>query len=86
MKGDYMMEEQCMLSTADNPFDPFKNFDEWYAWDHLHGYDSPSLLARMCPNTNALTPNETREIINETIKRIVSNESFPNFICVKKES
>jgi hypothetical protein len=42
-----------LLTTVDNPFDPFTQWDEWYAWDMSAGYNTPGLLARV-----ALTSDE----------------------------
>ena len=39
-----MTEKQAMLSTADNPWNPFTNFNEWYAFDVVHGYNSCGVL------------------------------------------
>jgi hypothetical protein len=36
-----------MLTTVDNPFDPFTQNDEWTAWDEAHGYYTNSYLARI---------------------------------------
>jgi hypothetical protein len=36
-----------MLTTVDNPWNPFTNYDEWYEYDHAMGYDTPGLLARV---------------------------------------
>ena len=32
------MEKECMLTTIDNPFDPFEQFDEWLMFDKQKGY------------------------------------------------
>lgn len=40
-------DDEQMLTTVDNPWNPFTNYDEWYAYDHSAGYDTPSLLARI---------------------------------------
>ena len=45
MAQDTVVER--MLTTVDNPFDPFTQFDEWYAWDTRAGYHTLSLLARV---------------------------------------
>ena len=39
-----MTEKQAMLSTVDNPWNPFTNFNEWYAFDVVHGYNSCGVL------------------------------------------
>lgn len=36
-----------MLTTIDNPFDPFTQFDEWFAFDSRKNYNSSGLLARI---------------------------------------
>lgn len=36
-----------MLTTVDNPWNPFTNYEEWYAFDHDKGYDTPGFLARV---------------------------------------
>ncbi len=41
------MATVSMLTTLDNPFDPFSQFDEWYAWDERAGYHTTSFLARI---------------------------------------
>lgn len=39
--------EEYMLTTYDNPHDPFTQWDEWYMWDMRNGYHTPGLLARV---------------------------------------
>lgn len=39
-------EEYC-LTTIDNPWNPFTQWDEWYAYDTSMGYRTPERLARM---------------------------------------
>jgi hypothetical protein len=39
--------ESYMLTTEDNPWSPFTQFDEWYAYDVAKGYCTCSYLARV---------------------------------------
>ena len=41
------MGNECMLTTLDNPFDPFEQFDSWLMFDKEKGYDSCELLDRI---------------------------------------
>ena len=34
-----------MLSTADNPFKPWTDYDKWDEWDKEHGYNTSSYIA-----------------------------------------
>ena len=40
-------QTEYMLTTVDNPFDPFTQWDEWFAYDYKMGYDTPAFLARV---------------------------------------
>lgn len=60
-----------MLTTSDNPFDPFKEFDSWYNFDVLHGYNSCSLLARMIVDHDAFSENDQIAMQNQAIDDII---------------
>lgn len=52
------------LTTVDNPYDPFTQFDEWYAYDESHGYCSCEYLDRIL-KTSHLFGQEDQEMLNE---------------------
>ena len=62
-----------MLTTIDNPYNPFKDFENWYRYDELHGYSTCGLLARITTmNENALmTDTEEKELIENSIDQII---------------
>jgi hypothetical protein len=64
--GDYM------LTTIDNPWNPFTHYDEWYAWDRDHGYDSPGLLARIANVSFELSDSDNDQSILDAIDEIVN--------------
>ena len=47
-----------MLTTTDNPYDPFKNFDEWFMYDTEKGYNSCGYLARIAKLSDENTDQE----------------------------
>lgn len=63
----------CMLSTIDNPFDPYdeKQYQDWKRFDEDHGYFSESLLARVCTSSEAISDEDNAEAIEEAIDKIV---------------
>ena len=59
------------LTTFDNPFDPFVEFDDWNAFDLRKGYNSSSLLARIAITSSDLPEAMQDEAIEEAIDLIV---------------
>ena len=42
--SDTARAEEYMLTTVDNPFDPFTQFDQWLSFDTAQGHNTPGLL------------------------------------------
>lgn len=61
-----------MLTTTDNPYDPFDDYDDWYAYDNRLGYHSPALLARVAVVSDELSESDHVTAINAAIDEIVS--------------
>ena len=59
------------LTTSDNPYNPFTEWDKWYQYDETHGYHSCSVLARVASTSNGLPPSENESIVEQAIDRIV---------------
>lgn len=78
-------EEDFMLTTFDNPFNPFEEFEAWFKFDMLLGYNSCGLLAREA-NTNPIQSdelNEEREI--NAMKEICKREPFVYKMVVRND-
>lgn len=59
------------LTTTDNPYDPFTQFEEWFAFDEIKQYCSCSLLARIANTSPDLDFDQTNLTIEDAIDRIV---------------
>jgi hypothetical protein len=59
-----------MLTTVDNPFNPFTKFKEWLAWDTDAGYNSVSFLARIAKSSNELSEADQSQAIADAIDEI----------------
>ena len=81
MENSIKKVEPCMLTTFDNPYSPFDQFDEWLQFDNLHDYGTCEFLARFCFTSDSLSENENSRIIEETIDDIVKND--PRKIYIK---
>lgn len=75
--------EQYMLSTIDNPFSPFDQFDAWYAFDEAAGYHSSALLARLTFTADDLSEAEQRQATQQVIDEIVEYNVLGVSIKVK---
>ena len=60
------------LTTFDNPFDPFTQFNEWFIWDVTKGYNSCGYLARIARTSSQLTDEENNSEIERAIDEIIS--------------
>lgn len=61
---------QYMLTTLDNPFDPFTRFDEWREYDEASGYYSLAFLARIVETSDDLSEQDQEVAINDAIDEI----------------
>ena len=66
------------LTTFDNPFDPFKQFDSWFLFDVEKGHNTCSLLGRIARTSEQLSEEEndaeTERAIDEIIKYDFENK------------
>jgi len=63
---------QAMVTTTDNPFDPFIQFDEWRSFDEGKGYFTCEYLARIAVVSDALSPDEYNNAILNAVEEIVA--------------
>lgn len=61
----------AMLTTEDNPYNPFTEFDDWYQYDETHGYHTCSYLARIANTSNLLLNNDNEDEIDRAMDEIV---------------
>lgn len=62
---------ESMLTTVDNPFDPFTQFDVWYAYDESKGYHTSAFLARIVKSSDELSETDQSIAIEDAIDEIV---------------
>ena len=78
------MENNCMLTTFDNPFDPFEQFTSWFMFDVEKGYNSCSYLARIAKLTDDMTDQEVSDEIERAIDEIIQYDFANIYKKVKK--
>ena len=66
----------CALTTIDNPYSPFTQFNEWNMFDVEKGYNSCSYLARLAKTSDQFSDEENEEEIERAIDNIVKYDPF----------
>lgn len=77
------MSGTCMLTTFDNPFDPFEQFNDWFRFDVDKGYNSCSYLARIAKTSDDFTEQEVNEEIERAIDEIIKYDFLNIYKKVK---
>lgn len=60
-----------MLSTSDNPYNPWTEFDQWRTWDEQSEYYTLSYLARITRTSNELSELDESQAIDIAIQEIL---------------
>lgn len=79
-----MNTKRKMLTTTDNPYNPFTQFDQWYDYDLLAQHNSCGMLAIFAKTCDEFTEEQNNEIINEAIEEIC--ELNPIYVGVSEDS
>lgn len=77
---------EYMLTTKDNPYNPFTEFDAWIAFDNRMGYNTTALLARLAFLPDDLPESYETLIIQDTIDEIVNENVSGMWIKVSRET
>lgn len=60
-----------MLTTIDNPYDPFIQYDEWLQFDESSGYNTTQYLARLTLSSDSLSDVDQSNAIESAIDEII---------------
>lgn len=74
---------KCLLTTIDNPYNPFDDFVNWYLYDETElKYHTCSYIARLCGDTKDATEEEEEAIIEEAYDKIILNDFLGIYVKV----
>ena len=76
---------KVMLTTIDNPFNPFDDFTSWFMYDVESGHNTCAYLARIAKTSDQLTEKENDEEIERAIDRLIEIDPLDIFIKVTRE-
>ena len=75
-----------MLTTFDNPFDPFEQFSSWFLFDVEKGYNTCSYLGRIAKFSDEMTTKEEDEEVERAIDEIIKYDFMNIYKKVRKET
>ena len=79
------MPKQSMLTTVDNPFDPFEQFSSWFLFDVEKGYNSCGKLARIANVSESMSETEFNNEIDLAIDKLIKVDFLDIYKKVTKE-
>lgn len=79
------MQSSCMLTTFDNPFNPFEQFTSWLLFDVEKGYNSCAYLARIARTSDQLTEEENDLEVERAIDEIIKYDFRNIYKKVKQQ-
>lgn len=79
-----MSKTETFITTIDNPYSPFTEWDKWLSFDEQNGYFTLSYLARISKTSDDLSLQDEElaidiaieEILKENILGIYKRSSF----------
>lgn len=77
---------ETMLTTIDNPFNPFEQFVDWYMFDCQKGYNTYSRIARLMPDDDSLSSIEKDRIEDNIMDRMIQHDPLGIYTKVDEES
>jgi hypothetical protein len=74
-----------MLTTVDNPFDPFEQFTSWLLFDKERKHNCCEVLDRIVEVSDDMTQKEIDEETERAIDELIKHDPLNLFKKVKKE-
>ena len=79
------MSRKVNITTIDNPFDPFDDFNSWFMFDVENGYYTSSKLGRLTHFTDDMTELEELEETERAIDELVRIDPLDIYIKLTRE-
>ena len=75
-----------MLTTIDNPYDPFTRWEEWLQYDRESGYNTSEYLARITRSSDELSEADQALAEEQAIDEIVRENVLGRYRKVSQDS
>jgi len=75
-----------MLTTVDNPFNPFTQFQAWLSFDTAAGYNTLGLLGRVVKTSDDLSEADQAQAEEDAIDEIVKENVLGIYRKIERPS
>lgn len=65
------MDKSVRITTEDNPFNPFTEWNEWYFYDLSKGYSTCERLDRLAKTSSDLSDEFNNSELNNAIDQLI---------------
>ncbi|MCD8373259.1 MAG: hypothetical protein LUD27_08180 [Clostridia bacterium] len=81
-----MEGRRVSITTFDNPYDPFTQFNQWFFFDVEKGYNTCQLLARIANTSDSLSDEENEIEMEEAIDQIIKYDFMNVYKKIVKQA
>ena len=81
-----MDTDDVMLTTIDNPWNPFTHWDEWREYDEASGYFTLALLGRVVITSDEMSEADQDVAVLDAINEIIQENVSGVHVKVAKDS
>lgn len=75
-----------MITTIDNPYNPYTHWDEWLQYDRSSGYYTIEYLARIVRSSDELSPADQALAEEQAIDEIISENVLGIYRKITRDS
>lgn len=78
-------KQECWLTTFDNPYDYFTQFDEWNRFDTDKGYNTCGYIARIAKTSSELSDVDYNLEVDRAIEEILKFNPLNIYVKVRRK-
>ena len=79
------MFREVTVTTTDNPFNPFEDFNSWFMFDIEKGYYTSSKLARLTNLNDNMTEKEENEEVERAVDKLIEIDPLDIYVKVTRD-
>lgn len=79
------LQKEFWLTTSDNPFNCFDNFDQWFAYDIACGYNTAQWIASLARVSETFSDEDNAAEVERVCRELLSLNPSGKFVLVSRD-